>query len=218
MSNHTGTGWRSRRSIWLIGAMLALTSVVASGCDSDGSPFVMSLEPFYTPVDLEADSRLQGTWKDKEGDVTFSFEEGPEKRQEKEYKLVVKEKDGEQEASGEFDVCVVRLGAFWFLDIYPRSSKEGNEFYRLHLIRAHTIARVEIKKDSIQMAFLSAGWLRAKIKEKSVDTPYVKGDDALLLTGTTEEVQELVFCYANNDEAFADPLLLERQRMEEEKQ
>lgn len=217
MRNHTGTGWRSRRSIWLIGAVLALTSI-PSGCDSNGNPFVMSLEPFYTPVDLEADSRLKGTWKDKEGDVTFSFEEGTEKGQEKEYNLVVKETDGEQEVSGEFDVRVVRLGAFSFLDTYPKSSKEGNEFYRLHLIRAHTIARVEIKKDSIQMAFLSAGWLRAKIKEKSVDTPYVKGDDALLLTGTTEEVQELVFCYANDDEAFADPLLLERQRMEEEKQ
>jgi hypothetical protein len=198
--------------------MLALTSVVPSGCDSDGSPFVMSLEPFYTPVDLEADSRLQGTWKNKEGDVTLSFEEGPDKRQEKEYKLVVKEKDGEQEASGEFDVRVVRLGGFWFLDLYPKSSTEGNEFYRVHFIRAHTIARVEVKEDSIQMAFLSAGWLKAKIKEKSVDTPYVKADDVLLLTGATEEVQELVFCYANDDEAFADPLLLERQQREEEKQ
>src|SRR5438034_8089848 len=55
-------------------------------------------------------------------------------------------------------------------------------------MRAHTIARLEIKQDSIQMAFLSASWLKAKIQEKSVDTPYVKADDALLLTGTTEEV------------------------------
>src|SRR5436305_10998253 len=163
-----------------------------------------------------SDSRLYGTWSDEEGDVTFSFEQGKEKGKEKEYKLVVKEKDGDKEVSGEFDARVVRLGVFWFLDIYPRSSKEGSDFYSVHFMRAHTITRVEIKQDSIQMAFLSASWLKAKIKENSIDTPYAKASDALLLTGTTEELQELVFRYANDDQAFADALLLERQRLEEE--
>jgi len=214
MTEQRGEG--SRRWTWLIGATLALMSIVPTGCDSDGNPFVMSLQPFYTQVDLEADSRLNETWTDKEGDVTFAFEQRREKGKEKEYELVVKEKDGEQQVSGKFEVRLVQVGAFWFLDIYPKSREGVNEFYRMHFIRAHTIARVEIKQDSIQMAFLSASWLKAKIKENRVDTPYVKADDALLLTGTTEELQELVFCYASDDQAFADPLLLERQRLEEE--
>ena len=214
MAKETGKG--SWRWSWLVGAALAVGSVVATGCDSDGYPFIMSLQPLYTQLDLEADSRLNGMWTDKEGDVTFSFEEGAEEGKEKAYTLVVKDKDEGQEESGEFDVRLVRLGASYFLDIYPRSSKEGNEFYRAHFTRAHTIARVEINQDSIQMAFLSASWLKAKMMEKSVDAPYVKTEDALLLTGTTEELQELVFRYANDDQAFADPLLLERQRLEEE--
>lgn len=208
MAKETGKG--SWRWSWLIGAALAVGSVVATGCDSDGYPFIMSLQPLYTQLDLEADSRLNGMWTDKEGDVTFSFEEGAEEGKEKAYKLVVKDKDEGQEESGEFDVRLVRLGASYFLDIYPRSSKEGNEFYRAHFTRAHTIARVEINQDSIQMAFLSASWLKAKMMEKSVDAPYVKTEDALLLTGTTEEVQELVFSHANDDEAFPDPLLLKK--------
>jgi hypothetical protein len=176
----------------------------------------MSLEPFYADVDLQSDSRLNETWTDKEGDVTFAFEQGREKGKEKVYELVVKEKDGEQQVSGKFEVRLVQLGAFWFLDIYPKSSEGVSEFYRMHFIRAHTITRVEIKQDSIQMAFLSASWLKARIKENSVDTPYVKANDALLLTGTTEELQELVLRYANDDQAFADPLLLERLRLEEQ--
>ena len=214
MTEQRGEG--SQRWTWLIGVTLALVSIVPTGCDSDGNPFVMSLQPFYTQVDLEADFRLNETWTDKEGDVTFAFEQGREKGKEKEYELVVKEKDGEQQVSGKFDVRLVQLGAFWFLDIYPKSSEGKSEFYRMHFIRAHTITRVEIKQDSIQMAFLSASWLKAKIKENSIDTPYAKASDALLLTGTTEELQELVFRYANDDQAFADPLLLERQRLEEE--
>jgi len=212
------TGKSSWRRSWPLGVALAFGSIVATGCDSDGSLFTTSLQPFYTQLDLEADSRLNGLWSDKEGDVTFSFEERKEKGKEKEYKLVVKEKDGEQEVSGEFEARVVRLGAFYFLDIYPQSSKEGNEFYRAHFIRAHTIARVEISQDSIQMAFLSARWLKAKMDEKSVDTPCVEVDDTLMLTGTTEEVQELVFSHANDDGAFADSVLLEKQRIEKEEQ
>jgi len=210
------TGKSSWRRSWPLGVALAFGSIVATGCDSDGSLFTTSLQPFYTQLDLEADSRLNGLWSDKEGDVTFSFEERKEKG--KEYKLVVKEKDGEQEVSGEFEARVVRLGAFYFLDIYPQSSKEGNEFYRAHFTRAHTIARVEISQDSIQMAFLSARWLKAKMDEKSVDTPCVEVDDTLMLTGTTEEVQELVFSHANDDGAFADSVLLEKQRIEKEEQ
>jgi len=200
MTEQRGEG--SRRWTWLIGATLALVSIVPTGCDSDGNPFVVSLQPFYTQVDLEADSRLNETWTDKEGDVTFAFEQGREKGKEKVYELVVKEKDGEQQVSGKFEVRLVQLGAFWFLDIYPKSSEGVSEFYRMHFIRAHTITRVEIKQDSIQMAFLNASWLKAKIKENSVDTPYVKANDALLLTGTTEELQELVLRYANDDQAF----------------
>jgi len=45
--------------------------------------------------------------------------------------------------SREFEARVVRPGAFDFMDIYPQSSKEGNEFYRAHFTRSHTIARVE---------------------------------------------------------------------------
>jgi hypothetical protein len=210
------TGKSSWRWSWPLGVALAFGSIVATGCDSDGSPFITSLQPFYTQLDLEADSRLNGIWSDKEGEVTFSFEEGKEEG--KVYKLVVKEKDGEQEVSGEFEARVVRLGAFDFIDIYPQNSKEGNEFYRAHFTRAHTIARVEISQDSIQMAFLSARWLKAKMDEKSVNTPCVKVDDTLMLTGTTEEVQELVFYHANDDGTFADSVLLEKQRIEKEEQ
>jgi hypothetical protein len=205
------TSKRSWRWSGLLVAALAAGSIAANGCDSGGPAFVMSLQPVYTQADLEADARLNGNWSDEEGDVTFSFEQGTEKGKENEYKLVVKEKNGEQEESGEFEARIVRLGAYYFLDIYPQSSKEGSEFYRMHFTRAHTIARVEIDENSIQLAFLSGIWLRSKIDEKSVDALYVETEDALLLTGTTAEVQDLVYSHANDDKAFADPILLEKQ-------
>jgi hypothetical protein len=206
-------GWPHRGG-WVMGMVLALAGFAACGCDSGGSFFVVSLQPFYTKVDLEADTGLAGTWKDQEGDVSFTFEAGAEK----EYTMVVKEREGGQETTGEFEAHLMRLGGTWFIDMFPKNSSGEDEFYRLHFFRGHSIARVELGQDSMKMAFMNGNWLSARIAENSIDTPHEKVEGSLLLTGTTEEVQELVFLHANDEGAFADALSLERTRMEEDGQ
>ncbi len=205
-------GW-PHRGEWVMGIALAMTGFAAAGCDDLGNSFVVSLQPFYTKLDLEADPGLAGTWKDQEGDVSFTFEEGAKK----EYTMVVKEREGGQETSGEFEAHLMRLGGSWFIDLFPKNtSSRGDEFYRSLSFRGHSIARVELGQDSMKMAFMSGSWLSARIKEKSIDTPHEKADGSLLLTGTTEEVQELANLYANDEKAFAEPLTLERTRVEED--
>jgi hypothetical protein len=201
-----------RRGGWAIGVALALAGIAAAGCEDSGNPFVVSLQPFYTKVDLETDPILIGSWGDEGGDVSFTFEEGAEK----EYTLVVKEKEGEQETSGEFEAHLLRLGGSWFIDFFPKNNSGEDEFHRVHFFRGHSIARVELGEDSMQMTFLSASWLRARIEDKSIDTPHENADGSLLLTGSTEEVQELAYLYGNDGKAFADPLSLERMRVKED--
>ena len=197
---------------WVLGLALALAGFAAAGCEDSGNPFVVSLHPFYTKVDLEPDPALIGNWRDKEGNVSLAFEEGRERG----YNLVVKEREGDQETSGEFETHLMRLGGSWFIDFFPKNNNGEDEFHRVHFFRGHSIARVELEQDSMQMAFLSASWLRARMEEKSIDTPHEKADESLLLTGTTEEVQNLANLYANDEKAFAEPLSLERTRAQED--
>ena len=136
---------RSRRARCVIGIAFVLAGIVQAGCEDGGGSFAVSLQPFYTKMDLETDSRLGGAWKDKEGDVSFTFEPGAEK----EYTLVVTEREGEQVTSGEFEAHLFRLGGSWFLDFFPRSIREGDDFYRIHFLRGHSIARVEIGQDGL---------------------------------------------------------------------
>jgi hypothetical protein len=203
---------RPRRSGWVFGLTLVMAGIAAAGCDDGGNPFVVSLSPFYSKTDLQTDLRLAGTWTDPEGDVSFTFEAGKEG----EYTLIIKERAGGQETSGEFETHLLRLGGSWFIDFFPKNNSGEDEFHRVHFFRGHSIARVELGQDSMQMAFLSANWLRAQIDEKSIDTPYVTAEGSLLLTGTTEEVQELANLYANDEKAFAEPIGLERPRVEED--
>jgi hypothetical protein len=85
----------------------------------------------------------------------------------------------------------------------------------MHLFRAHSIARVEISQDALRMAFFDATWLQKKIDEKSLDISYQKTDGMLLLTGTTEEVQDLLFRHGSDDGAFPEPITMARQGMEQ---
>lgn len=200
---------RPRIGVFCLAIVLAVGGLMMSGCD-DGGGFVLSLEPSYTPTDLESDQALLGAWTTTEGDTTLNFEQGERQK----YKVVLKEKDEGRESSAEFEAHLVRLGAIWFIDFLPNGKAGGSEFYQMHLLRAHSIARIELSQDTLQIAFLDATWLEKKIDEKAVDISHRKIDGMLLLTGTTEEVQDLLFQYENDDGAFPDPTTLTRQEMQ----
>lgn len=188
--------------------LLLLCCIGFSGCDGDdGGPFVLSLHPLYTKVDLDFDAQLIGNWKDKDGDVSFVFEQEGER----DYRLTVIERDGTKEESGEFDAHLVRLGSEWFLDLYPKELKAGSDFYQLHFLPAHTFMRVQIVSDDLTLRFFNNEWWKARIDDKSVDTPHEIVGGSLLLTGSIQEVQEIVYSHANVEQAFGEPLSLVRQ-------
>lgn len=180
--------------------------LLASGCDDGGSPFVLSIHPLYTKVDLDSDPVLLGNWVDDQGDVSFIFEKAADQG----YSLTVVERDGQQESKAEFEAHLVRLGGADFLDIYPKSLEGDSEFHRAHFIPAHTIAHLSVEPDGMKVAFLSADWLKKRIEDKSVDAVHESAAGKLILTCTTEDLRDLVDLYANDGEAFLDPLDLQR--------
>lgn len=202
---------RTRTGVLCLCFSLGAVSMLLSGCDASDSVFVLSLQPSYTPADLQTDQGLEGLWTVTGGDATFCFEPG----QQKDYTVTVKETDGGRVATAEFEAHLIRVGAFWFLDFLPNAEAGGSEFYQMHLFRAHSIARLEVSRDKLQMAFLDSGWLQKTIDEKSVDISFQKTDGTLLLTGTTEEVQDLLFLHGNDDGAFPDLVTLTRPEVEQ---
>ena len=188
-----------------LGIALAVGSLLMAGCD-ESNGFALSLQPFYTPTDVEVDQGLIGAWTTQEGDVRFRFEPGEGKL----YKVVVTETGGGKESSAEFEAHLMRLGAVSFVDFFPNSAPGESDFLLMHLLRAHSVARVEISQDMLQMAFFDGAWLQKKIEEKSVDVSYQKTNGMLLLTGPTEELQDLLFLHGNENEAFPDPITLIR--------
>ena len=127
---------RPRIGVLYLAIVLAVGGLMMSACD-DGGGFVLSLEPSYTPADLQSDQALLGGWTTTEGDATFNFAQDERQK----YRVVVKEKDEGRESSAEFEAHLIRLGALWFIDFLPNGEAAGSEFYQRHLFRAHSIAR-----------------------------------------------------------------------------
>jgi hypothetical protein len=190
--------------------LLFFATFASNGCEGDDAPWVLSLQPYFTDSDLEWDPELVGTWLSDDSSFKMTFTEG-EKRA---YKLLVVESDSGDQKSGQFEAHLLRLGSDWFLDLFPTGQLPSTEFIEMHLLRAHSTARLELHQDSIQLSFLSGAWLKKQLKQQIVDLPYQETQGMLLLTGTTEDVQSFIYFHAD-DGAFSDEGRLFRQEDQE---
>lgn len=173
-------------------------TLLISGC------VVTSLHPLFTEKDVIFDPALIGTWVEENEKETWTFQKAGDYT----YDLFY---EGEGE-SAKFEAYLVRLRKFEFLDIYPREPEIKNDFYKLHLIPAHTFSRIWKDGDVLRIAMLDPDWLKGLIAQKKVKIAHERLDDRIILTASTKELQNFLLKYAENVNAFPDPAELRRQK------
>jgi len=169
-----------------------------SGC------YVQSIHPAYTDKTKAYDGALVGTWVSSEDDeYVFTMNDTTRGM----YTLVSDQ--GGSEAR--FAAVLFQVGGAAFLDIYPDAPETENTFYMDHLLRVHNILKVEMEADTLWVQDFDAEWLHDAINKKQVRVPNVPLDGAILLTGTTNELQSFVTKYAKSREAYSEPAKFIRQ-------
>lgn len=171
---------RSLKIILALGFVL-----LVAGC------VVSSLHPLFTDKDLAFDPTLLGTWAGVDEDDTLVFNSGEGKAYDLTY---VAEGQGLK-----FKVHLVKLGELQFFDVYPKVGKDHDAF---HLLPAHTFWRIERDGDVLHTAWLDQGWVEDKISKKEIIIPHQLVEDRLILTASTDKLQEFVLKYS--DDAFSD--------------
>jgi hypothetical protein len=186
--------------------MFAVLALVA-GC------YTLSVHPLYTEADIVFDTRLIGVWgAPDESNETWTFEksggdayrlvlrnEGIEELEGEKYQLVT---EIDPVKDGIFEIHLVKLGEYLFFDVYPEEPEIGNEYFKAHVIPAHSFARVKIAEDSFSLAFFDTQWLENGIKEGRIFIDHTKRDDMVVLTANTADLQK--FILKNIDVAFED--------------
>lgn len=195
----------------LVALALGLLTFSLNGCDGEDSALVVSsVQPHFTPQDVTTDGDLPGTWQYQD-EVSFMFTLGDRSA----YDVTVEEKENDKHYTSHFRGHLFHLGADAFLDLYPTQIPAGSEFYYMHFFPCHTVAKIDFLGAELQMTFLSAPWMSKQIRAGTICIPHAATNDTLLLTATTQELQEVLFANANNEEAFGDPLRFERAPSEE---
>jgi hypothetical protein len=179
-----------------------ITVLTIAGC-------VRSLYPLFTEEDLIFKDELLGTWKEKDGKSTWTFEKSNGKNYTlihsvAEYSILNDKVPGD---TAKLTAQLGKLGKYIFLDIFPGKpdTKVKNDFYNFHLLPVHTISRVWFTGDTLKLSMLDNDWLSKMINNNAFKIKHARLNDQLILTASTQELQRLVVRYANNTNAFPKP-------------
>lgn len=174
-----------------IAALLAILSIVASGC-------ITSVHPLFTKRDLVFRPELIGSWKDKSGEI-MKFSE----KDSSYYSIRYISKEDTTQLIGRLG----KLGDHYYLDItIDPNDKKINDVVGMYIFPVHIFFKVSLKHDQLVMnsfAF-SSNWLEKLIKEKRIRIKHEVENEQVLLTASTEDLQKFVIKYTNEPKAFDD--------------
>ena len=176
---------------------------------------VRSLYPLFTDEDVVFNPKLVGTWTEKDGKNVWIFQKSGEKNYELSYfeadygNVLGKTERGD---TAKFIAQLGKLGKYYFLDITPgeTNTKVKNGFYNFHLVPVHSISRIWIEGDTIRLSLLDNDWLKKMIDNNAFKISHSRVNDQIILTASTEELQDFVVRYADNNKAFPKPGELHR--------
>jgi hypothetical protein len=188
----------------ILRALLLLTSaLLLGGC------LVMSLHPFFTDNDAVFEKSFVGVWDDVSGKATLTVRQfGANAYRVTYLQHGISHADGESRDGepGEFEAHLGTIGGTLFLDLYPDKdswNRLKNEALAVHLAPTHTISKVSLEGDKLVIASLEHDWLKDLVSKNSLAIAHEKVEGSIVLTASTEALQEFLAKYADEPKAFA---------------
>lgn len=150
--------------------------------------FLMSEQPLFNDEDVIFEPALVGTWVggvDQKRTSTSIYQRADDNA----YTVT-------HTAGNIFRVYLVQLGENLFLDQVLESAPVVGP--------VHLFFRVTIGDDTLKMALFDYQWLAELVEQGEVQIAHVRSEDSgcMVLTASTEEIQELLLTYGGDDNAF----------------
>jgi len=191
------------RSIIFIGIL----TLVMSGC------LVKSLHPFYKESDVVFNNELVGTWLDEDSATwrinPYVFTKGFMQGDSTDNSYLVEMFEDSTNMST-FNVHLFKLGDKLYLDFDPIRGDRYDEMIDIHMIPAHSIARIIfVSEDEVVITWFDEDWLndlfeenRVKIAHEVITTSEGYITKEYVLTASTDELQKFIIKYASDEDAY----------------
>lgn len=181
------------RQIALITIVVVISAIAAC---------VPSLQPLYSAKVLTFEPALIGTWISEDSKDTSIISQSGDSV----YDIVY----SQEGVPAKFEGHLARLNNKLFLDTYPEDLEIKNDFYKTHLIPAHMFSEIEINGDTLQFAVLDDQWLGDQLDSGSVNIGQVRIEGDIVLTASTDDLQNFVAKCSDNEDAFPNPAVYHR--------
>jgi len=172
--------------------LATLGAILLAGC------IPLSLNPFYSEEGLVFDPALVGYWGEQDKGAQVRFEQNGANG----YWMI----DLEGDSTLKFEVHLFKVGGKLLMDIYPKSASSGkNDLFEMHLIRGHSLLRVDQTSPTLVTSGLDNKWLTELLSNDAEALSHVISDDQLVLTASTTELQSFIFKHVADKDAWEAP-------------
>lgn len=191
------------RNVILIG----IVAIAITSC------FVKSLHPFFKESDVEFNNELLGTWLDDDSATwrinPYIFTKGFMLGDSTDNSYLVEMFDDTTNVST-FNVHLFRLDGKLYLDFDPIRGDRYDEMIDIHMIPAHSIARIDFVSDNeVVIAWFNEDWLkglfeenRVKIAHEVIRTAENSYTKEYVLTASTDELQKFIVKYGSVEDDY----------------
>jgi DNA-directed RNA polymerase subunit H (RpoH/RPB5) len=182
-------------------ALFYLLAGILTGC-------VPSLHSLFTEKDIFFEPRLVGVWAGDNSSESWQFTRQSDSNS---YEVIYTAGD-EEEEKGSFTGTLGRIDEMVFLDLYPDdtdSKIQANEFYKVHLVPAHTFMKIEQIQPILKMRVMNPETLNEMLESDPNLLRHEKLErDRVVLTASTEELQQFMREHAGDEDLFDEPMEL----------
>jgi hypothetical protein len=168
---------------------LCFLALLLTGC-------LPSLHPLYNDKTLIFKDELIGKWMDDEDDF-WQFR----KAGDKEYELRICD---DQEEIGRFSAHLIEIEGLMFLDLFPddKPLEDMDDFYKIHILPIHTFLKVDQISPNLQLRMVDYEKVEKMLENDPNVIKHEIADDRIVLTASTEELQNFVIKHVET--IFAD--------------
>ena len=162
---------------------------------------VLSLHPLFTEQDAVLIPEIEGSWSIPDFDMSVSFQKAGDN-----FYLL---KYGSETNASTFEAVFVKIKDEIYLDLSGvMSDSLGDEDYRNTFVTVHSLYKIQIRKDTLQLYETNYSWFYNYAMKNNSTLKYEWVKNAMLLTYKTDELKLFIAEHSNEQEIFKYPISL----------
>ncbi len=188
-------------------AVLMAAGMLTTGCRP--RIFQVSIHAFFEKTEASAD--VAGRWiaEGDDPDELILSATG-----ENQWRLSIRDHEAKESSGGL--VRLGQVGGMLYWDLTAEDANGSGDLAKEHILKLHSVARLRLEEDTLEIAFLDPGWMSKALADGRVDLAHFfegDGDDrSAVLTAPTADLEAFLQAHGEDPEAFSEPETYHRAR------